>query len=210
MDPNMMMMMASLLSSAMGAATGNKGEQKSSYNKGQLQTMDDIMKAVRGGAGGQAQDITQNPMYQQGSEWLTGLMGNSPEFWNKFEAPMMRQFEEETMPGVANRFASQGSGGSLGSTGFRNQAVREGGNLQTNLAALRGGMQQQGVGQSLQYAQQPVSNWMQQLQSILQPTQNIYQPPSAGGWGSMAAPLMQGAVQGYLGQSNPGQAASTT
>jgi hypothetical protein len=172
--------------------------------------MDDIMKAVRGGAGGQAQDITQNPMYQQGSEWLTGLMGNSPEFWNKFEAPMMRQFEEETMPGVANRFASQGSGGSLGSTGFRNQAVREGGNLQTNLAALRGGMQQQGVGQSLQYAQQPVSNWMQQLQSILQPTQNIYQPPSAGGWGSMAAPLMQGAVQGYLGQSNPGQAASTT
>lgn len=210
MNPMMMMMLASLASSAMGAATGKKGEQKSTYNPGQLQTLEDIMKTVRGGAGGANQDITQNPMYQQGQEYLQGLMGNSPEFWNKFEQPMMRQYEEEIVPGLANRFASQGSGGSLGSTGFRNQALREGSNLQTNLAAQRGQMQQQGLGQSLQYAQQPVSNWMQQLQSILQPTQNIYQPPSTGGWGSLAAPLMSGAVQGWLGQNNnPGQSPST-
>ena len=207
-DPGIWMLLSSLASGALGSLTGEKGKQGSTYNKNQLKGMDEILQQIRSGVGGPNQDITQNPNYQQGSEWLSNLFGNDQGFWDKFEAPLQRQFNEEIAPGLANRFASQGSGGSLGSTGFRNQLAREGSNLSTNIAALRGDMQQQGVNQALGYAQQPVSNWQQMLQSILMPTQNTYQGPTTGGFGSFAAPFAQGAVQSYLGQ-NPGQNQST-
>lgn len=207
MDP-LYMLLAGLASGGLGALTGGQAKQGSTYNKNQLKGMDEILQQIRSGTGGPNQDITQNQNYQQGSDWLSNLFGNDQGFWNQFEAPLQRQFSEQTVPDLANRFASQGSGGSLGSTGFRNQLAREGSNLGTNIAALRGGMQQQGIGQALQYGQQPISNWMQQLQSVLNPTQNTYQPPSAGGWGSLAGPLIGGAAQGYFGQ-NPGQSQNT-
>lgn len=145
-------------------------------------------------------DITQNPQYQQGQEWLNNLF-NDPDFFRSFEAPLQRQFEEETIPGLANRFASMGSGGSTGSTAFRNQLAREGSNLSTNIAALRSGMMQQGVNQNLQYAQQPFSNLMQMYQQALgQPINNQYQPPSAG-IGALAAPFISGAGQYWGGQA---------
>ena len=187
MDPATMMLLAGLVSGGIGAFTGSKGEKGSTYNKNQLSGMDAILNQIKGGIGGPNQDITQNQNYQQGSDWLSNLFGNDQGFWNQFEAPLQRKFSEETAPDLANRFAAQGSGGSLGSTGFRNQLAREGSNLGTNIAALRGGMQQQGVGQALQYGQQPVQNWMQQLQSVLNPTQNTYQGPSTGGFGSLAS-----------------------
>ena len=210
MPPGAMEAMLAVFSTIMGQMNGQKGGQGSTYNKEQLSTIDDIIKNLKGGVGGPNQDITQNQNYQQGSEWLSNLFGNDQGFWNQFEAPLMRQFNEEIAPGVANRFAAEGSGGSLGSTGFRNQLAREGSNLSTNIAALRGGMQQQGVNQALQYGQQPIHNWMQQLQSVLNPTQNTYQGPSTGGWGSVVAPLIQAASSAYNGQSqNPGQNPTT-
>ncbi len=112
---------------------------------------------------------------------------------------MERQFQEQTMPGLANRFGGMGSGGSFG-TSFRNQANREGEHLQESLAAMRGGMQQSGVNQALQYGQQPVQNYMQMLQQAMQPTQNTYQGPSMGIMGGMAAPFAQGAASYWGGQ----------
>jgi len=122
------------------------------------------------------------------------------------QAPMQRDFQENTIPDLANRFASMGSGGALGSSGFRNQAVREAGNLHSNIAAMRGGMQQQGVNQGLQYAQQPFQNMMQMMGLGLTPTQNNYQPPS-NPWAPMAGAATQGYFQGQGMNQNrvPGQ-----
>ena len=105
-----------------------------------------------------------------------------------------------------------GSGGALGSTGFRNQLGREGSKLHEAIAALRGGMQQQGVGQQLGYAQQPFSNLQSLYGTALQPTQNQYQPANSG-VGALAGPLFGGAAsywgagggQGGGGQNNPMQ-----
>ncbi len=106
-----------------------------------------------------------------------------------------------------------GSGGSTGSTAFRNQINREGSNLAQNLSAQRTGMQQQALPQTYAAAQQPFSNLMQMYQQALgQPTMNQYQPPSAGGFGSLAAPFAQGAASywgGQGGQRFPGQSSST-
>lgn len=191
MNPMLIMMAMSALSGMKGMG-GQNAEQKSSYGKNQLGQIDSILQQLKGGA----PDITQNQGFQGGQEWLNDLF-NDPEFFKSFEAPMQRQFEEETIPGLANRFGAEGSGGSLGSTGFRNQLAREGSNLSTNIAAMRGGMQQQGVNQALGYAQAPFQNYMQMMQSVMNPTQNMYQPASAGPFGNIMASLSGGMAQGY-------------
>ncbi len=193
MDPATMMMLASIASAGAGALTGEKGQHGSTFGKNQLSMIDQILQSIKGGVGGSQQDITQSQPYQQGNDFFNSLF-NDQDFFNSFEAPAMRQFNEEIAPGLANRYASMGSGGSTGSTGFRNQLAREGQNLSTNLAAQRGQMQQNAVPQMLGYAQQPVSNWMTQMQQALQPTQNTYQGPSMGAFGGLAAPFAQGAA----------------
>jgi len=172
-NPAVLSSLFSALGPLFSGLMGDKGGAGSSFDENQLGFISDMIKKLKS----QNSDITQDKNYQQGSEWLSKLF-NDPEFFKSFEAPLMRQFEEDIVPGLANRFAGMGSGGSTGSTAFRNQLGREGSNLSTNIAALRGGMQQQGVNQGLQYAQQPVSNYMQMLQQALRPTQNTYQQAS--------------------------------
>jgi hypothetical protein len=177
MDPATISAIMSALGPIIQAISGNQGGQGSTYSKGQRSFIDNILEDLRGMRGNA--NIMQNPNYQQGQNWLSSLF-NDPEFFKNFEAPLQRQFQEETIPGLANRFASMGSGGSLGSTGFRNQLAREGSNLHTNIAGLRGGLQQQGVNQSLQYAQQPFSNYFNLAGLGLTPTNNTYQQGSLG------------------------------
>lgn len=195
-DPGTAAMMAipGVLSLVSGL-TGNKAKQGSTFSKGARSAIDDVLQSIKGMKNG-AIDVTQQPGYQQGQEWLSSLF-NDPEFFNKFEAPLQRQFQEQTVPDLANRFASMGSGGALGSTGFRNQLAREGSNLSTNIAALRGGMQQQGVNQGLQFAQQPFQNLMSLYGIGTQPTMNQYQPASPGFGSNIASAMFGGLSQGY-------------
>ncbi len=182
---------------------GSPGEKSSSYGGNQLSLIDQIIQQVKGMQQGGGADLNQSQGYNQGQDWLNSLF-NDPQFFQNMEAPAMRQFNEEIIPGLANRFASMGSGGSTGSTAFRNQLGREGSNLATNLAANRSGMQQQGVNQQLGYSQQPIQNMMQMLQQALQPTQNVYQGPSQGLLGGAIPGLIGGLSAGYgqqLGQS---------
>ncbi len=194
LNPMMMMAIPALLT-ALGGLTGDKAKQGSTYNKGQRSAIDDILGSIKGMKGG-SQDIQQQPGFQQGNDWLMSMF-NDPNFFNKFEAPLQRQFQEQTIPDLANRFASMGSGGSLGSTGFRNQANREAGNLSTNIGALRGGMQQQAIPQLLGYAQQPFSNLMSLYNQALQPTQNQYKPAAPGFGGNIGSSMFGGMAQGF-------------
>lgn len=173
MDPATISALMAAIGPILQSLTGKGEKFGSTFNPQQQNFMQQGLSGLNPGMG----DVTQNQGYQQGSDWLSALF-NDPNFFKSFEAPLMRQFEEETIPNLANRFAGMGSGGATGSTAFRNQLAREGSTLHEKIAALRGGLQQQGVNQSLQYAQQPVSNYFQQLQQLLQPTNNIYQPSS--------------------------------
>lgn len=195
MDPATIMAIITAITAAGSAFTSNKGEQSSTYTPNQQGSIDDILNSIKGMKGGGAQDITQNQNYNTGQNWLQGLF-NDPSFFQQFEAPLQRQFQEQTVPDLANRFAGMGSGGSLGSTAFRNQLGREGSNLSTNIGALRGGMQQQAIPQLLGYSQQPFSNLMSLYQQALQPTQNQYQPPSAGPFGGALSALLSAFGQG--------------
>ena len=183
---------------------GQPGGQQSTYNPNQLSFLDNMIQQLKGSQAGTT-DITQSQPYGQGLEWLMSMF-NDPEFFKSFEAPLQRQFQEQTVPDLANRFASMGSGGALGSTAFRNQLAREGSNLNTNIAALRGGMQQQAVPQLLGYAQQPFSNYMSMANQALTPTQNAYQQPSSGFFGPILGALSSGFTTGYGQQWGSGLA----
>lgn len=211
-DPNMMiMLLTSLIPQLTGEGGGKEGEFKSTYSKGAQGILDDLISKVKGQGG--AADITKNPQYQQGQDWLMSMF-NDPEFFKNFEAPLQRQFQEQTVPGLANQFASMGSGGSTGSTAFRNQLGREGSNLSTNIAAMRGQMQQGAIPQLMQYAQQPFQNYMQMAGLATTPTQNVYQPPTGGFLGGILPGLASGFAQGYGqkwgGSMAPGQFPGTT
>lgn len=161
------------------AIFGQSGKTGSSFTKEQQGGINDILKLLQGMVGSQG-DITQNQGYQTGMGALMNLF-NDEGFFKQLAGPMMRQYEEQIVPDTANRFAAMGSGGALGSTGFRNQMAREGSNLATNLAALQGGMQMQAAPQLMQGANMPFQN-LSQLYSLAtgQGMNNVYRPATSG------------------------------
>lgn len=114
---------------------------------------------------------------------LQEILGGDEEAFSKFEAPYLRQFERDIIPRIAERFGgSLGSHGALNS-GALNQALAAAGtDLQTNLAALRGGMQQQALSQ----LQGLMGTGLQQQFTP------AYRPPTPGFLGALAPGLGAG------------------
>src|ERR1700679_3785028 len=95
MDPATIGLILSALSAGtgiLGSLTGDKAKSGSTFNKNQLKVLDEILDSVRGQKGNQ--DITNQQGYQQGNQWLQNLF-NDPNFFNTFEAPLQRQFQEQ-------------------------------------------------------------------------------------------------------------------
>jgi hypothetical protein len=81
---------------------------------------------------------------QQGAiNYQQQLMDPSSQAVDQFAQPYMNQFNQQTIPGLAERFAGMGAmGGGLSSSGFGQALGAAGGNLQTQLAALKAGLGQ--------------------------------------------------------------------
>lgn len=143
--------------------------------------------------------IGQQPLFQQGQDYLQNLLSGSPEAYSAFEAPLMRQFQQQIVPSIAERFAGMGTGaGATNSSAFNQAMAQAAEGLATNLGALRGQMQMQAVPQALRYAQQPYSNLLAALG--INSFQPYIQEGSPGFFGPAASGLMQGLGQKF-GQS---------
>lgn len=111
---------------------------------------------------------------------LSELLGGDDESFSKFEQPYLRQFERDIIPRIMERFGgSAGSHGALSSGGLNQSLAQAGTDLSTNLASLRGGMQQ---------------NALSQLQGLLgagfqSQFSPAYRPPTGGLLGGMAPGL---------------------
>ena len=91
----------------------------------------------------------------EGINYQRQLMDPSSEAVRQFTQPYVNEFEQQTVPGLAERFAGMGGmGGGLSSSGFGQSLSSAGGNLQSQLAQLKAMLGQQ-AGQSLmgQYGQ---------------------------------------------------------
>ena len=82
---------------------------------------------------------------QSGIDYQRQLMNPNSEAVNQFAQPYINEFNQQTVPGLAERFAGMGGGmgGGMSSSGFGQSLGAAGGNLQAQLAQLKGGLGQQ-------------------------------------------------------------------
>ena len=134
-------------------------------------------------------DPMQRQLYGQQAEGLGGiqpqimsylqqLLSGSPESSAAFEAPYKRQFEEQTVPALAERFAGAGA---LSSSGFQQALGQAGAGLSENLAALREGQRMQSI-----------SPIMQMIQNLLGQQTQAFLPKQPSGWQNFLTGLAPG------------------
>ncbi len=87
--------------------------------------------------------------YDLANQYNNSLLGpNQQEAYNNFSSPYLQQFQEQVLPMIGERFAGAGA---LSSSGFGQALGGAGAGLQSQLAQLFSGLQQQAAGQ--QYGQ---------------------------------------------------------
>lgn len=134
--------------------------------------------------------LKDDPLYGAGSSYIQRILSGDPAAFAEFEAPYKQQFERETIPGIAERFAGMGTGGGASSSsGLQNSLAQASKDFSTNLAGLRSGLQMQAAQQGLQYAQSP---YMMMLEAARLLPQQYYEIPGQPG-------LIQGAASSFAG-----------
>lgn len=125
--------------------TPEKRENVSTLRPEQEPLFNQLQNASQGrGAGG---------AFGNAADYYYGNIGGTPEDYERFAAPEIRNFSENIMPDIAEQFAGMGSGG-LSSSGFQNSAIQAGAGLAERLAAMRANLRSQaaaglqGIGQA--------------------------------------------------------------
>jgi hypothetical protein len=206
--------------------TGQKGTPEkvnklSNYTHGQRKLLDYITKHPEI----DMPDINQNQMFQQGQNYTSNILSQDPydqNFLQQFQQPYIREFEEQTVPELAQRF---GSLGAQRSSAFAQSLGAAKAGLLEKLASIAGEigmgrqrMGQQAANQAFNYAQLPFNQEYerqglnlnrQQLALGAQPFQYHITPAQSGTPGYAQAGMNAGA-QGILNDfSNGGQGASS-
>ncbi len=140
--------------------------------------------------------------YDQAQQYYNSLLQPGNDAYNKFAEPYMNQFNEQTLPGIAERFAG---GGALSSSGFGQALGGAGAGLQAQLAQLFAELQSKAAGaQTNQYnqlAQQGLNH--EQFAYQKQPGSAGFLGPFLSAIGTAAAgPIGNAAGQGFTGGIN--------
>jgi hypothetical protein len=139
--------------------------------------------------------ITSNGTYQAGNQYIQNMLQGGNQAFQQFEQPLLDQFNQQTVPGISNRFSGMGTGaGALNSSGFQQTLGQAGKDLTSQLGALRAGLTQNLLSQALGYAQQPYSNIQAGLQ--FRPWENVYEQPTEGAILGLGKAALGGAAQG--------------
>lgn len=168
----------------MSFLTGSSSKLKKfeTLNKQQKATLHDLLSQLDFGS-----SMTEmSPMFQQGQSYLSSLLSQDPEMMKRFEAPYMRQFNEEIVPGLAERFSSLGA---RNSSGFNQAMGQQAGSLAERLASMRANLGMNASQIGFGYSQLPFSQNMQMGQLGL----------GTSPWGYQALPGQEGALHGLMG-----------
>jgi len=142
----------------------------------------------QGGAGG----------FGQAADYYRDLLGGD-QTYSAMAAPEMRQFREETVPGLAEQFAGMGSGGSFGSS-FQSAEAQAGAGLAERLAAMRAQLRQQGAQGMMGMGQQALSPYMQNMMIPRSPgLMDGLMDVGAKGLSAFGGPIIGAAGQGIAG-----------
>lgn len=148
-------------------------EQIPTVGPEQQNLVNQLTQLLRGQLGGQG-------LFGQSQNFLQDILGGDT---SKFEAPLMRQFNEQIIPGLSERFAGLGAGSS---SAFQQALGGAGSGLMERLGALRGQLGLQASGQGLQ-------SILGLLGGALTPTfQTGIRPGSPGPLANFIAPIAGG------------------
>ncbi len=162
----------------------------------QQQTLlNQIFSSLQGRSG----SVADQPTFKSGESYIQRLLGGDTE---AFEAPLMRQFREQTIPGIAERFSAAGSG-AQSSSAFQQALGAAGADLGERLGALRGGLQLQALPQALGYAQAPASQIQDilglQTQALVPKRRSAWQEALLGLSGGLGSGIGAGLTGGFGG-----------
>lgn len=168
-----------------GAALGAFGKDKKKESFQQLPTLTPQQQSVLSQLLGNVQNALP-PAFS----YLQNLLQDNPESYNDYEAPYMRQFNEQIVPGIAERFSGLGAG-SQRSSAFQQALGQAGAGLSESLAGQRANLRQ---------------NSISQLQGFLgsglrSPFETAYMPAQQSGlqrFGNALAPLSGLGIGGLL------------
>ncbi len=146
------------------------------------QPQQDIFSELQQGAGGAIPEVFQQIM---------SMLTQDPEAAKQFEAPAMRQFHEEIVPTIAQRFTSQFGTGSKSSSGFRQALGAAGAGLEERLSKQRGERGGQAINQLLQLIQGSLTP---QHDTLLRPRQPGLLETGAKGAIKAAPSLLYGGI----------------
>lgn len=139
MDPGTFALI-SMIASGMGGLTDQSGYKKVpnfDRNQQNIYNQWNQQASQLGGAGGG---------YQNAMQLLQDYLNPQSDVYKNFEKPYLQEFEQKTVPGLAEKFAGFGAqGGGLSSSGFGQALGAAGANLQTDLASMKSQMQKQSI-----------------------------------------------------------------
>ena len=150
-------------------------EQEDIYN--QL-----INAGQRRGAGGAFGDT---------ADYYRNLLSDNSADYQAFSNPMLKQYNEEIVPGLSEQFAGMGSGG-LSSSGFRNAQIQGATDLSERLGALRAQLRQQGAQGLANIGQMGLGNYSQNMET--QSGSSGFLAPALGALGTSALGPIGGAI----------------
>jgi len=142
-------MIAQGLSSVAGGLTDQSGYKKvSNYDPAQKRIYQQLEQMLQG-----------TPGSQKAMGLLEGYLDPNSDQYRDFEAPYMRQFNEQILPGIAERFSGAGANsGALSSSGFGQALGGAAAGLQSNLAGMKEQIRRQSIGDILQQYQNQIQN----------------------------------------------------
>jgi hypothetical protein len=126
---------------------------------------------------------------QQSFDYLSKIFSDDPETMKSFEAPAMRQFNEQIIPQLTEKYAGIGSG-SMGSSAMGQEMGAQGAALQERLQEMRSNLKEKAFGH--------LTNMMG-IGMGAKSFENNYQQGEQGLGQAMAPAMGQ-----YIGQKLPG------
>lgn len=160
--------------------TPEKHEQVSTLLPNQQGLQEQLANAgMNSGAGG---------AFGTAADYYRDILSDNPEAMSAFNAPALRQFNEQIIPGLSEQFAGMGAGG-LSSSGFRNAATSAGTDLAERLGAIRAGLRQSSAQGLTNIGQLGLQNFSQDRMT----------EPGSQGFLSSVAPALGTAVGAYFG-----------
>ena len=156
-----------------------------------------ILQSMQGRTGA----VSAQPTFGAGESYIQRILGGDT---SQFEAPLMRQFNEQIIPGLAERFSAAGSGAQR-SSAFQQALGAAGADLTERLGSLRGQLQLGALSPALQYASAPASQLQEllglQTQGLVPKKRSTLQEALIGLSGELGSALGSGLTGGLGGLS---------